>query len=172
MSYTTGTTMYNPYVLNIVDLQNTQSNAAGVSLTDTVTALTQMVDTVNKQINANTISAFTPGGSITFTSPTVEAAGTTTLRNTDASGHDLIVYGTVYASNYNSLCPLVFKVHDPVGAEVEVMRITAEGNVGIGTFAPAEKLAVAGGLTVEGNARIKGDLIVDGDIIVRGKKIN
>jgi hypothetical protein len=164
--------MYNPYVLNIVDLQNTQSNATGVSLTDTVNALSQMVDTVNKQINANTISAFTPGGTITFTSPTAASGGTTTLQNTDTSGHDLFVYGTVYASNYNSLCPLVFKVHDPTGAEVEVMRITAEGNVGIGTFAPAEKLAVAGGLSVEGNARIRGDLIVDGDIIVRGKKIN
>lgn len=168
--------MYNPYVLNIVDLQNTQSNSAGVSLADTVASLGQMVDTVNKQINANTISAFTPGGTITFTSPTAEASGTTTLRNTDTSGHDLFVYGTVYASNYNSLCPLVFKVHDPVGAEVEVMRITAEGNVGIGTFAPAEKLAVAGGvcctgnLTVGGTAHIKGDLVVEGDIIVRGKK--
>ena len=161
--------MYNPYVLNIVDLQNTQSNTAGVSLNETVAALSQMVDTTNRQINANTISAFTPGGTITFTSPTAAAEGTTTLRNTDTSGHDLFVYGTVYASNYNSLCPLVFKVHDPEGAEVEVMRITAEGNVGIGTFAPAEKLAIAGGLAVDGNARIKGNLIVDGDIIVRGK---
>jgi hypothetical protein len=136
-----------------------------------VASLSQMVDTVNKQINANTISAFTPGGTITFTSPTATADGTTTLRNTDTTGHDLFVYGTVYASNYNSLCPLVFKVHDPVGAEVEVMRITAEGNVGIGTFAPAEKLAVAGGMVVDGNTRIKGDLIVEGDIIVRGQKI-
>lgn len=160
--------MFNPYVLNIVDLQNVANSASGISLQTSVDQLNQMVDFTNKRVNADTIGSFTAGGSITFVSP---ISGTTTLSNSDSSDHSLYVYGNVYASNYNSLCPLSFKVHDSAGIEVEVMHITMEGNVGIGTFAPAEKLAVAGGLSVAGNATIGGDLIVSGALIVNGKRI-
>jgi hypothetical protein len=171
MAFTTGTTMVNPYVLNIVDLQNTTTNASGISLQASVDQLGQMIDFANKQVNADTIASFTAGGSITFASPTVQAAGTTTLSNSDTTDHSLYVFGNVYASNYNSLCPMIFKVHDDNNTEVEVMRITTEGNVGIGTFAPAERLAVAGGMTVSGNATIGGDLIVNGALIVNGRRI-
>jgi len=171
MAFTTGTTMVNPYVLNIVDLQNTTTNASGISLQASVDQLSQMIDFTNKQVNADTIASFTAGGSITFASPTVQAAGTTTLSNTDTSDHSLYVYGNVYASNYNSLCPMIFKVHDDANIEVEVMRITTEGNVGIGTFAPAERLAVAGGISCSGDLRVGGDLHLSGALFVNGRRI-
>lgn len=171
MAFTTGTTMVNPYVLNIVDLQNTTTNASGISLQASVDQLGQMVNFANKQINADTIASFTTGGSITFASPTVQAAGTTTLSNSDSTDHSLYVYGNVYASNYNSLCPMIFKVHDDANIEVEVMRITTEGNVGIGTFAPAERLAVAGGISCSGDLRVGGDLHLSGKLFVNGQRI-
>ncbi len=183
MSFTTGTTMFNPYVLNIVDLQNTANSANGITteaavaglqtattnLQTATSNLQSMVDYTNKRVNADQIASFTDGGAVTFLSPIEAAAGQTTLSNVDASPYTLNVYGTVYASNYNSLCPMVFSVHDKKGIEFEALRITEEGCVGVGTFAPAEKLAVAGSARVDNNLTVGGSVTIEGDVVIKGR---
>jgi len=183
MAFTTGTTMFNPYVLNIVDLQNTANSASGLTTEAAVAGLQttasnlqtatnnlqSMVDFANKRVNADSVASFTPGGSVTFLSPIEAAAGQTTLSNVDGTGYNLNVYGTVYASNYFSLCPMVFGVHDKAGVQFEALRITEEGCVGIGTFAPAEKLVVAGSARVDNNLSVGGSVTIEGDIVIKGR---
>lgn len=177
MSFTTGTTMFNPYVLNIVDLQNTANSANGLTTEATVAGLQtatsnlqSMVDYANKRVNADQVASFTAGGPVTFLSPINAAAGSeTTLSNADGTAYTLNVYGTVNASNYNSLCPMIFSVHDKAGVQFEALRITEEGCVGIGTFAPAEKLAVAGSARVDNNLSVGGSVVIEGDVIIRGR---
>lgn len=168
--------MFNPYVLNIVDLQNTANSASGITneatIADLQTAtnnLQSMVDFANKRVNADQIAAFTGGGAVTFLSPIEAAAGQTTLSNSDGTEYTLNVFGTVFASNYNSLCPMVFSVHDKAGVQFEALRITEEGCVGIGTFAPAEKLAVAGSARIDNNLSVGGTVIIEGDVIIKGR---
>lgn len=145
MSATTGTPMYNLNVLNIVDTQNTANSASGINVSDAVDQITQMVNFANKQINADIISAFTPGGSINVISPLNinDGTGITVLSNTNTgTNYDLFIYGNVYASNYQSLCPLKFTV----GHEnpLQVMQLTEEGHVGIMTLDPKANLDCAG----------------------------
>jgi len=169
--------MFNPYVLNIVDLQNTANSASGLTTEATVAGLQtatsnlqSMVDFTNKRVNADTVASFTDGGSVTFLSPIEAAAGgSTTLSNVDGSPYTLNVYGQVNASNYNSLCPMVFSVHDKAGVQFEALRITEEGCVGIGTFAPAEKLVVAGSARVDNNLSVGGSVTIEGDVIIKGR---
>jgi hypothetical protein len=168
MAFTTGTTMFNPYVLNIVDLQNTQNSATGIDTASAVANLGQIVNFTNKSLSADTIFSYTPNSAVSIQAQLNVVNGTTNFSNSDGSATQLFVYGNVYASNYVSLCPLVFKVHDPKGIEVETMRITPEGNVGIGTFAPAERLTVDGGIRNSGNLYVGGTATFDGDVVIRG----
>lgn len=61
------------YVLNIVELQNTVTNAGGQSpfnvLSNQVVEIQQMVNFGSKQISADILSAYTAGGSIQVISP-------------------------------------------------------------------------------------------------------
>ena len=168
MSFTTGTTMANPYVLNIVDLQNVAGSATGISLQEAVTNLSEMVDYATKTVAADTLTSFTPGAPINVTSPLAINTTTATFSNVDGTAYNMIVYGAVSASNFNSLCPMIFKVHDPAGIEVETMRITETGNVGIGTFAPAERLVVDGTIKSTGNLIVGGSVVIDGDVVIKG----
>ncbi len=187
MSATTGTPMFNPNVLNIVDLQNTLNNAAGINVAETVEQLTQMVDFTNKQVNADIISAFTPNGAINITSPLnlSDGSGISVLSNSGGANYDLFVYGNVYASNFNSLCPLKFTV----GHEnpMQVMQLTEEGHVGIMTLDPKATLDCAGtaifrgvteykdAVTFEGPVCFsspvcfKGPVTFEGDVIIKGR---
>ena len=168
MAFTTGTTMFNPYVLNIVDLQNVQNSATGLDTASAVANLGQIVNFTNKSISADAIYSYTPNGPVTVAAPLNVVNGTTNFSNSDGSATNLFVYGNVYASNYVSLCPLVFKVHDSKGQEIETMRITPEGNVGIGTFAPAERLVVDGGIRNSGNLYVGGMATFEGDVVIKG----
>lgn len=168
MSFTTGTTMANPYVLNIVDLQNVAGSATGISVQDAVTNLTEMVDYATKTVAADNLTAFTPGGAINVTSPLNITTTEASFSNADGTAYNMVVYGAVSASNFNSLCPMIFKVHNPAGIEVETMRITETGNVGIGTFAPAEKLVVDGTIRSTGNLIVGGSVVIDGDVVIKG----
>lgn len=152
---TTGTTMYNPTVLNIVDLTNiaNPSNTTGQ-------AATALPD------------------SVTFTS----SEGT--LSNVGGGDYNLYVYGNVYASNYNSLCPLVF-----TAGKKESMWITEEGQVGIGLPNPQATLHVGGNVLINGKTEISGtttfkdtvvfdepvyfngDVHINGRLFVNGKEI-
>jgi hypothetical protein len=168
MAYTTGTTMFNPYVLNIVDLQNVQNSASGLDTASAVAGLGQIVNFTDKSVSTDAIFSYTPNGPVSVQAPLNVVNGLTNFSNSDGSATNLFVYGNVYASNYVSLCPLVFKVHDPSGREIETMRITPEGNVGIGTFAPAERLTVDGGIKNSGNLYVGGSATFEGDVIIRG----
>jgi hypothetical protein len=138
---TTGTTMYNQAVLNIIDLQNVADpGGGGNTLSNQVATLTQQLAT----LTANTAAAST---SIPFNSTDTE----TVLSNSSALSYDLRVYGTVYASNYNSLCPLVF-----TAGKKEAMWITEEGGVGIGVSAPRAHLHVGGNILIDGGGTFKG----------------
>ncbi len=192
MSATTGTPMFNPNVLNIVDLQNTLNSATGINVAETVDQLSQMVNFANKQVNADIISAFTPNGAINITSPLnlSDGSGISVLSNSGGANYDLFVYGNVYASNFNSLCPLKFTV----GHEnpMQVMQLTEEGHVGIMTLDPKATLDCAGtaifrGVTeykdavtfegpvcfsspvcFKGPVSFKGPVTFDGDVIIKG----
>jgi len=53
--------------------------------------------------------------------------------------------------------PLVFRT-SLLGAETEKVRFTADGNVGIGTTSPSEKLTISGNVSSSGNATINGTI--------------
>jgi hypothetical protein len=107
------------YVVNIVPLQNVQTNVSGLdptaTLTTEVAAIRRMVDTQTKRVYTNSIASFTPGGTISFVSPTSGAtgtgssaasanigAGTTSLRAYDSNG--------AYALELTSGTSSLFKV--------------------------------------------------------------
>lgn len=168
MAYTTGTTMFNPYVLNIVDLQNVQNSATGLDTATAVANLGSIVDFTTKSVSADTINSYTPNSAVSIDAPLNVVNAVTNFSNSDTTATNLFVYGNVYASNYVSLCPLVFKVHDNKGIEMETMRITPEGNVGIGTFAPAERLTVDGSIRNTGNLYVGGTATFEGDVVIKG----
>ncbi len=162
MAFTTGTTMWNPNVLNIVDLQNTITSASGINLQNEVDNLSQMVNFTNKTISADSIGPFTTGGNISI------FGSSATMINTGLS-YDLYVYGNVYASNYNSLCPLKFTVgHEQ---PYEAMHILENGNVGISTNTPKARLHVNGPAIFDGSVQFNGDITVNGNIYIKGKII-
>ena len=172
MANTTGTTFFNSNVLNIVDQTNTINSASGISIQDQLTNISQMVDFTNKQINTNTISAFDAGGTINVISPLAindPNTGITTMINPNGA-YELYVYGTVYASNYNSLCPLRFTVgHEQ---PYEAMHVAENGHVGIGTDQPKATLHVKGPAIFDGPVQFNGDVVINGTLTVKGKIIH
>jgi hypothetical protein len=140
---TTGTTMYNQDVLNIVDLQNV-ANPNGTSVDQQITTLTQQLAAITSNLSVTTT------GSITYDSNATE----TVLSNASALSYDLKVYGTVYASNYNSLCPLVF-----AAGGKETIWVTEERNVGINVSSPQATLHVGGNVLIDGGAEIRGTTV-------------
>ena len=96
----------------------------------------------------------------------LDVAGLTTLRGPDVDvlGETLrfargdnpaIRYHSIYAKHGGAVANnlLSFRLHDAVGSNTqqEVMVLKGNGNVGIGTDAPAEKLHVAGNVALTGN---------------------
>ncbi len=152
MSYTTGTTMYNSNVLNIIDFQ-TNVDSAGTSVTSAVTGLQTVVDSAQAQININSMQPFTSGGNIFINAPlnVEDSTGLTTFSNTTGDAYSLYVYGNVYASNYNSLCPLRFTVEG-----FEAMTIREDGT-----------LIVAGPAVFRGPVEFHGDVTIHGKLIVK-----
>ena len=169
MANTTGTTLWNSNVLNIVDQTNTINSASGVSIADQLTNISQMVDFANKQINTNTLSAFDTGGAINVISPiTVNDpnTGVTTMVNPNGA-YELYVYGTVFASNYNSLCPLRFTVgHEQ---PYEANHVAENGNVGFGTDKPVATLHVNGPAVFDGPVQFNGPVTINGNLTIKGK---
>jgi hypothetical protein len=87
------------YVVNIVPLQNIQTNVSGLDPTTTLTtevaAIRKMVDTQAKRVYTNSIASYTTGGTVSFVSPTSLTgsgsgsnigAGATSLRAYDSNG--------------------------------------------------------------------------------------
>ncbi len=152
MSYTTGTTMYNSNVLNIIDFQ-TNVDSAGTSVAGAVTGLQTVVNSAQAQININSMQPFTSGGNIFINAPlnVEDSTGLTTFSNTTSDAYSLYVYGNVYASNYNSLCPLRFTVEG-----FEAMTIREDGT-----------LIVAGPAVFRGPVEFHGDVTIHGKLIVK-----
>ena len=111
------------YVVNIIPLQNVQTNVSGLdattSLTTDVTAIKRMVDTQAKRVYTNSIASFTPGGTVSFVSPTSGATGTSaatgtsgTSSNIGAGGVSLNVYDSngAYALELSSGTSSLFRV--------------------------------------------------------------
>ena len=71
---------YSPFLVNIVPLQNVITNASGLdpttSLSNSVADLQTAVNTSNRTIYTNFLSAYTTGGAITLESPLVLCNGT------------------------------------------------------------------------------------------------
>lgn len=110
------------YVVNIIPLQNVQTNVSGLdattSLTNDVTAIKRMVDTQAKRVYTNSIASFTPGGTVSFVSPTSltgtsGASGTSVATsNIGAGGVSLNVYDSngAYALELSSGTSSLFRV--------------------------------------------------------------
>ncbi len=156
MAYTTGTTMYNSNVLNIIDLQQ-NVDSAGTSVSGAVTSLQTIVNTSLAQISVDSLQPFTSGGNIFINAPLniQDSSGLTTFSNTNGDPYSLFVYGNVYASNYNSLCPLRFTVEG-----FEAMTIREDG-----TLVVAGPAIFNGPVEFRGSVSIAGTLTVDGRII-------
>jgi hypothetical protein len=151
MAFTTGTTMFNSNVLNIIDLQ-TNVDSAGGSVVGAVTSLQTIIDPALAQISVDTIQSFTNGGNININAPLYisDNTGLTTFSNTNADPYSLYVYGNIYASNYNSLCPLRFTVEG-----FEAMTIREDGT-----------LIVAGPAIFNGPVEFRGDVTIAGTLKV------
>jgi hypothetical protein len=69
-----------PFLVNILPLQNIVTNASGLDpttiLSNNVAALQTVVNTSNRTVYTDFLSAFTPGGAITLQSPLVLCNGT------------------------------------------------------------------------------------------------
>ena len=85
---------YSPFLVNIVPLQNVITNASGLdpttSLSNSIVDLQTAVNTSNRTIYTNFISAYTTGGAIVLQSPLVLCNGTlvtggTTVTTTSVS---------------------------------------------------------------------------------------
>jgi len=151
MAFTTGTTMFNSNILNIIDLQ-TNVDSAGASVTGAITSLQTIVNTSLAQINCDFIQPFTSGGNIIINAPLTiqDSTGLTTFSNTNADAYSLYVYGDIYASNYNSLCPLRFTVEG-----FEAMTIKEDGT-----------LVVAGPAVFNGPVEFRGSVTIAGTLKV------
>jgi hypothetical protein len=101
------------YVVNIVPLQNIQTNVSGLdptaTLTTEVAAIRKMVDTQAKRVYTNSIASFTPGGTVSFVSPT---SLTGSSSNIGAGATSLNIYDSngAYALNLTSGTTSLFKV--------------------------------------------------------------
>ncbi len=132
--------MYNPNLLNIVGLTNV-ANPTNTTATD----------------------VFSLPDGVSFTT------SETTFSNANTEAYNVYVYGNVYASNFNSLCPLVF-----TAGKKESMWITEEGQVGVGLPNPQATLHVGGnvlinsGATVHGTTAFTGDVVFDSDVTFKG----
>jgi hypothetical protein len=109
------------YIVNIVPLQNIQTNVSGLdpttTLTSEVAAIRKMVDTQAKRVYTNSIASFTTGGTVSFVSPTNLSSGTTTGSSVASStigagGVSLGIYDSngAYALELTSGTTSLFKV--------------------------------------------------------------
>ncbi len=131
MSYTTGTTMFNSNVLNIIDFQ-TNVDSAGTTVASAVTGLQTVVNTAEAQINVNSIQPFTSGGNIFINAPlnVEDSTGLTTFSNTTGDAYSLYVYGNVYASNITSIQTIVNTSIAQINAD-SIQPFTSSGNIAI-----------------------------------------
>ena len=125
------------YVVNIIPLQNVQTNVSGLdattSLTNDVTAIKRMVDSQAKRVYTNSIASFTPGGTVSFVSPTSltgtsGASGTSVATsNIGAGGVSLNVYDSngAYALELSSGTSSLFRVGQDVMAKANVREWTS-----------------------------------------------
>jgi hypothetical protein len=131
---TTGTTMYNPTVLNIIGFDNIATPAN--TITQGAAALP---DGVSFATNEGTFS------------------------NVSGDPYNLFVYGNIHASNFNSMCPLVF-----TAGKTTSMWITEEGKVGVGLPDPKASLHVGGNVIIDAGATISGATVFMDDVVFNG----
>ncbi len=87
--------------------------------------------------------------------------------STATAFHRLTVEGAVYASTFHTLCP--YRVF--IGQDKQVLHITEDGHMGLGTTSPTAQLHVIGDVRNSGNLWVGGTVEITRDIVVRGNLI-
>ncbi len=131
MAFTTGTTMFNSNILNIIDLQG-NINSSGADIQNTVNSLQTIVNTSLAQISADSLQPFTSGGNITINAPLIieDSSGITTFTTTTGAEYSLYVNGNIYASNITSLQTIVNTSIAQINAN-SIQPFTSGGNITI-----------------------------------------
>jgi hypothetical protein len=114
------------FVANIVPLQNVQANASGLDstsvLSNSITAIQQMIKTDSKTVLANTIASYTSNSVITFKSP-INFCNVASPQITNNSASLL----SAAASGTSTLSSITISV----GGNLQVSSLTVDGS---GTF--------------------------------------
>ncbi len=117
-------------------------------------------------IGVNGLSGVTQAGAAGTVQMTM-STGATHYVSTAAAFHRLTVEGAVYASTFHTLCP--YRVF--IGQEKQVMHITEDGRMGLGTTSPEAQMHVIGDLRNSGNVWVGGTVEIRRDVVVRGNLI-
>lgn len=141
------------FIVNIVPLQNVQSNVSGVdtvsALASEVAAIKKMVNTDTSKIFTNAIGSYTTGGTITITSPM-------NLCNVALTSNSSNVVGTVSATGTLSNMNSVLTMYPTNGPLSTVMNIaTASINSAL-SVSEGGNLVVSSNLTVGGSGSFGG----------------
>jgi hypothetical protein len=134
------------FVVNIVPLQNVQTNVSGVdrlsALASDVAAIKNMVNTDTNRIFTNTLTSYTTGG-ISVTSPL-------NLCNVGITSNSVNLLGTAYASGTLSNLSSVLTMYPSKGSLSTVMKI------GTASISSALTVSEGGNLTVSGSGTFNG----------------
>lgn len=130
------------FVVNIIPLQNVQTNVSGLDstsiLSNDVALLKEMVNTTTKRIFADTLASYTTGGTIQVVSPM-------NLSNVAITSNDVSVTGTSL-SNVNSVLTMN-ATSDPSSIAV---------NIGTTSLSSALTVSEGGNLNVSGSGTFGG----------------
>lgn len=137
------------YVVNIVPLQNIQSNTSALdattTLTNDVTAIKKMINTDTKRVYTNSIASFTTGGTVQFASPT-NLAGTTS--NIGAGTTSLNVYGSNGPSTSDPALQLTV-----AGSSNAAFTVTQAGDMTVGGTCYAQQFVTLSDMAAKTNIR-------------------
>jgi hypothetical protein len=141
------------YLVNIVPLQNIQSNTSALDsttvLTNDVTAIKKMINTDTKRVYANSIASFTTGGTIQFASPT-NLSGVSAGQTTSSIGAGMTSLN-VYGSNGSSNSPALQLTS--AASSNAVFTVTQGGDVTMGGTCYAQQFVTLSDIGAKTNIR-------------------